>query len=164
MPSRIVTQMQSAPDAHVWPLSTRSVSLRIGSRSTRTLGPLCVSASSAHAGSAALALSARSRRIGKLHALQCRRQVASASPARRRFSLSSVFAGTYPECASWLASAAQGSHSLGAPAYSGHSASNQRAVTPNEPINRPRHGIPALGVISFSPSTGLPRRAGYRRR
>ena len=37
-------------------------------------------------------------------------------------------------------------------------------VKPNEPINRTRHGIPPLGVISFSPSAGLPRRAGYRRR
>ena len=40
----------------------------------------------------------------------------------------------------------------------------QMPKPPNEPINRTRHGIPALGVISFSPSAGLPRRAGYRRR
>ena len=38
------------------------------------------------------------------------------------------------------------------------------SVSPNKPINRTRHGSPALGVISFSPSAGPPRRAGYRRR
>ena len=164
MSARIVPPLHSAPETHVWFDSVRSVILRIGTGSKRTLAHPCVSASSAHAGSTALSLSARSRPIGKPHALQCRRQVASARPARRPFSVSSVFARTHLGCAIWLASTAQGSHSLGGSAYSGHSVPSQRAVTPNEPINRPRHGIPALGVISFSPSTGLPRRAGYRRR